>query len=229
MVDTTKFVQQLAKIKTETTKRTGTVKPRKMRLGNPLLPDYPIIVPANEATQKGMLYVYTQAANGYIDVYQALNDGAVTTYDNTAKTLEVEVGYKAGSPILRILGLAPTALEQTGGASPQQIALRRANQVTPGQYQELKITATTPPSLSINITGGKWRCANTLITAPAQVNWLDLTSNVPGTTGEARYVLVAVDTNGDAVATNGTIFESSLETDPTLHLPISIGAEAASA
>lgn len=225
MADNTKFINTLVDIKTRTTQRTGKVKPRTMLLGHPVT--HQIIVPPNEATQPGMMYVHTQDASGYQAVQQALNDGAVTTYDDTAYNLEVEVGYISGSPVLRILGLGPNALNQTGGASPQQIAQRRAMAVTPQQYQELRITPTTPPSLSINITGGAWRCANTEILTPSQVDWLDLTSNIPGTTGQARYVMIAVGTDSAGIATNGTAFESALEVDPTLHLPVTVNSEAA--
>jgi hypothetical protein len=224
-MDTNTFINQLAEIGIRQTRRTGETNKRTMRLGDPTQTGYPVIVPPNQATQKGMMYVHTHTSSGYVDVQQALNDGVFTTFDDSIRTLEVEVGYVGESPVLRILRLASTALEQTGGASPQQIASRRANLVTPGQYQELKLTPTTPPSLLLNITGGKWRIGNRLIATPATTDWIDLTSNVPGTTGQARYVLVAIDPDNAPLDTNGTAFDSGIEIDPTLHVPVTAEAE----
>lgn len=221
---TNDFVKQLTEIETRKAKHTAATKRRLVRLGNPQLADCPVIVPPTQAAQKGMMYVYSDI-DGTINVEQALNDGALTSWSNDQKHLEVWVGYPPKSSVLTILSLGPTALEQTGGPSPQQMAQQQALNVTPDKLQQLRLTPQATPDLTCRLTAGWWVLNNTLV-AVSELDTIDFTSSVPGSSGQARYVHVAVDDSGAAVLTNGTAFDTYAENNTLDHLPTTIPTEA---
>lgn len=221
---TNDFVKQLTEIETRKAKHTAATKRRLVRLGNPQLADCPVIVPPTQAAQKGMMYVYSDI-DGTINVEQALNDGALTSWSNDQKHLEVWVGYPPKSSVLTILSLGPTALEQTGGPSPQQMAQQQALNVTPDKLQQLRLTPQATPNLTCRLTAGWWVLNNTLV-AVSELDTIDFTSSVPGSSGQARYVHVAVDDSGAAVLTNGTAFDTYAENNTLDHLPTTIPTEA---
>lgn len=215
-MDANQFVRQRTEIGIRQVSRTTATKRRIVRLGNPTLADCPVVVPPPAAARAGMMYVYSDI-DGTINVEQALNDGVFTTWSNDQRHLEVVVGYPPGSSVLTILSLGPTALDQTGGASPQQMAQAAALNVTPDKMQQLRLIPQTTPDLTLRLTGGVWIQNNTIVPVAA-IDEIDFAASVPGTTGEARYTHVAVDSTGATVLTDGTAFVSASEVNPVEHL-----------
>lgn len=215
------FVKQLTEIERRKTQQTTATKRRLVRLGNPALADCPVIVPPSDATQKGMMYVYSDI-DGTINVEQALNDGALTSWSNDQRHLEVWVGYPPKSSVLTILALGPTALEQTGGPSPQQMAQAQALNVTPDKMQQLRLSPLT--GLTCQLSAGQWVHNNTIVIVPALD--IDLSSYIPASAGDAVYVHVAVDASAAAVVTDGVDFDSYAEGYTPDHLPLTVPTDA---
>ena len=160
-------------------------------------------VPQAARRYKGEVYLFSPGKG----VQVAIWDIASYPFPEKVIGMHVIAGYQPRFPdILVAHTVVPgLTLTGTGGASGLQAALVQA--ANPPQLASFRMAATSTPGLSIAMSGGWFQVGNIMKSIAANTSWLDLTSNIPSGSGNARYVSIAIDSDGASDVVKGAVFE----------------------
>lgn len=139
------------------------------------------------------------------------------TYDNSSAGVEVFIGFlpnkRQGVNDPYIIGITERGLQKTGGVTPFQYGLFKAQNPQVENILNLQLKPGTDP-LSVGINGGWYTIGLNEYFMVTTDNLLDLSAYVPTTPGYARYVIICLDTAKQGAAVARDEFDTTVAYNP---------------